>query len=86
MLSDEPETKSHQLQLTDTIHFQITATPKVFDLSYKVGSNDTWTKLGSMDAIEFSGYDFTGTIFGVFASTKSEEAGAEVTFEDFKIT
>ncbi|KAN0090480.1 Glycosyl hydrolase, five-bladed beta-propellor domain containing protein [Hyaloscypha variabilis] len=86
MLSDEPETKSQPLQLTDTIHFQITATPKVFDLSYKVGNDETWTKLGSMDAIEFSGYDFTGTIFGVFASTKSEEAGAEVTFEDFKIT
>ncbi|PMD34936.1 glycoside hydrolase family 43 protein [Hyaloscypha variabilis F] len=86
MLSDEPVTKSHQLKLTDTIHFQIKATPKVFDLSYKVGSDDKWTKLGSMDAIEFSGYDFTGTIFGIFASSKSEEAGAEVTFEEFKIT
>jgi hypothetical protein len=86
MLSDEPETKSQPLQLTDTIHFQIKCTPKLYELSYKVGSDGTWMKLESMGAIEFSGYDFTGTMFGVFASTKSEEARIEVTFEDFKIT
>jgi beta-xylosidase len=86
MLSDEPETKSQPLQLTDTIHFQIKCMPKLYELSYKVGSDGTWMKLGSMGAIEFSGYDFTGPMFGVFASTKCEEAGIEVTFEDFKIT
>jgi beta-xylosidase len=88
MLGDGPETKSEPLELTDTINFQITATPKAYIWSYRVGENGTWTTLGEMGAIEFSGYDFTGTIFGVFASSQSSEAGAEVgvTFEDFQIT
>lgn len=86
MLGDEPETKSEPLELTDTINFQITATPKAYIWSYRVGENGTWTTLGEMGAIEFSGYDFTGTIFGVFASSQSSEGEAEVTFEDFQIT
>jgi hypothetical protein len=86
MLGDEPETKAEPLELTDTINFQITATPKVYVLSYRVRENGTWTTLGKMGAIEFSGYDFTGTIFGVFASSQSSEAEAEVTFEDFQIS
>jgi hypothetical protein len=48
--------------------------------------NGTWTSLGKMGAIEFSGYDFTGTIFGVFALSQSSEGEAEVTFEDSRIT
>lgn len=86
MLSDEAEVRSHPLQLTESISFQIRATPKVYELSYRVGKNGLWQKLGEMGAIEFSGYDFTGTIFGVFASTQSGETGTEVTFEDFQIT
>jgi hypothetical protein len=86
MLSDEPETKSEPLELTDTVNFKITATTKVYIWSYRVGEKGIWTKLGEMGAVEFSGYDFTGTIYGVFASSQSSEAGAEVTFEDFQIT
>jgi beta-xylosidase len=86
MLSDKPEITSQHLQLTGPVHFQIKAVPKVYEFSYKSGSSDTWTKLGSMEAVEFSGYDFTGTLFGVFASTTSEDTGTEVTFEDFNIT
>jgi beta-xylosidase len=85
MLHNEPETKSHPLPLTDPISFQIKATPKVYELSYKAGNDGNWTKLGSMGATEFSGYDFTGTMFGVFASTQSEELESEVVFEDFHI-
>jgi beta-xylosidase len=86
MLGDEPETKSESLELTDAIGFQITATTKWYVLSYRVGENETWITLGEMGAIEFSGHDFTRTIFGVFDSTQIEEAGAEVTFQDFQIT
>ncbi len=85
MLSDEAEVISEPLPMTDTISFQIKATPRLYELSYRLGKNGAWTKLGEMGAMEFLGYDFTRTIFGVFASSQSEEARSKITFENFLI-
>jgi hypothetical protein len=80
MLSGEPEIKITTLQTTERVEFQITATPQVYEFCYRLGSEGSWAKMGSVDAFEFSGYDFTGMMFGIFASAKHEEAGAEIAF------
>jgi len=85
MLSAELEMRSHPLQTMDMIKFQIIATPQAYEFSYRLGDKGSWMKVGSVDTIEFSGYDFTGTMFGVFASARREEVGTEITFEGFQI-
>jgi beta-xylosidase len=84
LLSDDAQTESQTLQTVGRIHFQIKASVEAFEFSFKL-EDDGWTKVGSVNTAEFSGYDFTGTIFGIFAFTEHEEAGANVAFEDFQI-
>jgi beta-xylosidase len=54
-------------KLDKSIRFKIEASEMQYDFLYCLEDGD-WLKLGSMDSIEMSACDFTGPIFGVFAS------------------
>lgn len=67
------------VNLDESVEFKITASELAYSFCYRVGGEEEWLKLGSMDSLEISARDFTGPIFGVFASGTD---GALVEFEN----
>ncbi|RDW70327.1 hypothetical protein BP5796_08724 [Coleophoma crateriformis] len=58
------------------IDFRIQASAMEYKFSFRVGTE--WADAGSADTSEMTGIDFTGTIFGVFASSREGKEGGLV--------
>jgi beta-xylosidase len=67
------------------VTFRVGAEPQQYKFEYREKEEQEWKCLGSMDTVEMTGLDFTGPIFGVFASTRDAGAGPPVVFNDFEI-
>jgi beta-xylosidase len=68
-----------------SVAFRIRATGHKYDFDFRGGDEQDWTLLGSVDAKEMTGCDFSGPILGIFASTIETETTSPVIFEDFDI-
>lgn len=65
-----------------TISFKIEASAKHYRLLFRGEGND-WALLGTISALEMTGCDFTGLIFGIFASRMDE--ACKVVFKGFHV-
>jgi beta-xylosidase len=86
---------------TDRVVFEIRATANEYSFFFRglttEGDEDAaeWVCAGSVDSLHMTALDFTGSCFGIFASTNSEEPKSEhntsdenfpvVLFEDFEV-
>jgi beta-xylosidase len=86
---------------TDRVVFEIRATPNEYGFIFREltteGDEDAaeWVCAGSVDSLHMTALDFTGSCFGIFASTISEDSKSEhntsgrkfpvVLFEDFAV-
>lgn len=83
---------------TTEIKFEVRASPNEYGFFFQErngSSGGEWVSCGSVDTLKMTAWDFTGTCFGIFASSTSEHEKAEienpsggrheVVFEDFTI-
>ncbi|PVH89127.1 glycoside hydrolase family 43 protein [Cadophora sp. DSE1049] len=66
--------------------FKIQSSTEVYEFFYQLDAIGEWVLLGSVDAIEMTARDFTGTMLGIFASGSDEGEGSIVSFEDFNVS
>jgi beta-xylosidase len=65
---------------------KIRSTATAFEFSYREpGDGSPWQQLGSIDSKLMTGYDFTGTIFGIFATHGLEGKATAVEFKSFSL-
>lgn len=81
---------SSRLELLATrIEFKIQAAKKSYTFAFRGGGGAPWVELMVIDTMEFTARDFTGTVFGVFASGRrdSRRDGKRdiVEFEDLEL-
>ncbi|KAJ5729205.1 uncharacterized protein N7483_003713 [Penicillium malachiteum] len=69
--------------LGNSVYFRMRYTEELYEFSYRTSNKDKWVMVGSVDSRDISGFDFTGSVIGVFAM--SSEPDMEVTFSDFVI-
>ncbi|KAJ5974416.1 murein transglycosylase [Penicillium waksmanii] len=72
----------------NAIHLRVTADPDGYSFESKLGKS--WEKMGRIDSSEMSGYDMTGTIFGICTTSTQESgkydaSGEWVAFEAFTV-
>lgn len=79
------ERKALEFGHDSTITFQIRAEPTEYQFCFRVGFQGEWETLGSIDSLSMTACDFTGTIFGIFASTE-ETSSIPVIFDDFQVS
>ena len=70
----------------DRVALKIQSWTEQYDFFYQLDAIGEWILLGSIDAIEMTARDFTGTILGVFASGNGDGEGKIVLFEDFNVS
>lgn len=70
---------------TKSLLFRIEATKSIYIFSYMTEKGRTWESLGQISNAALIDYDFTGSIFGIFASTRALGAASRriVIFEAF---
>jgi len=68
------------------IAFKIQSCTEIYEFLYRLDAFGDWKLLGSIDAIEMTARDFTGTILGIFASGSGDGEGSTVLFEDFNVS
>ncbi|KAG4430427.1 hypothetical protein IFR05_014097 [Cadophora sp. M221] len=66
--------------------FSIQSCTERYDFFYQLDGVGEWILLGSVDAIEMTARDFTGTMMGIFTSGSGEGEGAIVLFEKFNVS
>lgn len=67
----------------DPIQFQIRYTEESYEGLYRIGDKNEWVSVGSIDSRDISGFDFTGPIIGIFATSPVPDV--EVTFTNFGV-
>ncbi|KAL2873673.1 hypothetical protein SGCOL_011156 [Colletotrichum sp. CLE4] len=76
---------------TDMVELRIQSKPNNYELLWRVpslGEKNDWQSLGGVDPVLLSGYDMTGTLYGIFAisnSTLSSAGNQWAKFKDFVI-
>ena len=63
----------------------IRVTKSRYEFYYQVDRHKGWKCLGSMDSMEMTTRDFTGTVIGIFANGNEEEEQLFVSFENFRL-
>lgn len=66
----------------ENVEFGIFSTEASYQFHYRRIADPEWTLLSSIDTIQMTGNDFTGTLFGIFASG---EEPVDVVFQNFEI-
>ncbi|CZR69335.1 related to xylosidase/arabinosidase [Phialocephala subalpina] len=67
------------------ISLKIRATSKMYEFSFQVGDEGEWRTLGMLDTMDITALDFTGPIFGIFASGTAADSERHVQFQDFEV-
>ena len=75
-----------QVVETKTLQMMVHSSARSYEFSIREQSTSNWISLGSIDALEMSGLDFNGTIFGLWASTTEAIEARPVKFEAFNIS
>lgn len=70
--------------LTKRIEFKIQAAKYSYTFSFRERGETPWVELAAIDTMEFTARDFTGTVFGVFASKEQNVKHNVVEFKDLK--
>jgi len=85
--NSQVEKRTVEVADVDTIEFCVRAKPAVYEFCYRVGSEvgSEVVELGSLDSLDMTACDFTGTIFGIFASA-DERLGSPVVFQNFTLS
>lgn len=79
-------TWSEEVLNKPTMQFQICADEMEYRFAYRSAPEGTWIQLKTIDTSEMTARDFTGTVFGVYASGTGAGVGKNVHFENFEIT
>jgi beta-xylosidase len=79
------ERRQVEVQGESVIRFQVKSTAKEYEFNYQVRNSNEWETIGRIDSMDMTAYDFTGTIFGIFASTE-EESSSPVIFTEFQLS
>lgn len=72
--------------VTGRIKFKIEGTEESYTFFYQDDRVPGWSRLGVVDARDMTARDFTGTMFGVFATGRGDAEGVLVSFVDFKVS
>jgi beta-xylosidase len=75
------EYKKHELDRLDQILLGISYTELEYSFWFSNNGSGTKEKLGELDTLQMSGFDFTGPLIGIFALGQ----GLKVTFSDFEV-
>jgi beta-xylosidase len=81
----EPRITKKSLNQPEFVAFKITATATAYEFYYREEEASSWTHVGSMLISEITVIDFTGPIFGMFATTLEKE-GIPLLFENFDVS
>ena len=67
------------------IQLQIRADEMKYEFLYRTSPDQIWTMVNSIDTLEMTARDFTGSVFGVYASGQSKGVDRRVRFEEFVV-
>ncbi|KAJ5114231.1 xylosidase [Penicillium angulare] len=85
-LKGEPKMIREAAVASEKVQMQIVSSAKSYEFSIRTETDKEWELLGSVDALEMTACDFTGTLLGIFAvNTHEEQAASIVTFESFVV-
>ncbi|KAK5108280.1 hypothetical protein LTR62_008595 [Meristemomyces frigidus] len=70
----------------DMIKFRIKAEPHQYTFEYSTDGKLGWVEVGKLDTLDITGYDFSGPILGVFATTEDGDSKTPVRFNEFQIS
>lgn len=81
-----PRVLGERLVTTASVHMKVSATTHLYGFWVCEECDSNWVLLGSIQASEMSGYDFTGTIFGIWTCTTGFAEAESVQFEAFRVS
>lgn len=84
-LAGEAVSTEDALELSSPIEFRIKASVKAYDFAYRL-EKDEWTSVAIVDTKEMTALEFTGPIFGIFATAEDGSKSSSAVFKNFSIT
>ncbi|KAJ5731819.1 xylosidase/arabinosidase [Penicillium malachiteum] len=86
-LKGEPEVIGQVAVTAQKVQMKISSSAESYEFFTRTETSEEWVLLGSIDALDMTACDFTGTFLGIFAVTTSpQQAAGAVRFEDFVVS
>ncbi|KAJ5703239.1 hypothetical protein N7488_010787 [Penicillium malachiteum] len=86
-LKGEPKVIGQVAVPAQKVQMKISSSPESYEFFTRSEASEEWVLLGSIDALDMTACDFTGTFLGIFAvTTRPLKATGTVRFEDFVVS
>ncbi|KAF8847890.1 hypothetical protein BDZ45DRAFT_733305 [Acephala macrosclerotiorum] len=73
------------LNSSSPIFLKIEASSSAYEFLFRVENEGEWKALGVLDTMDMTALDFTGPIFGIFASGTGLDTKTEIPFQSFEV-
>ncbi|KAJ6028856.1 Xylosidase/arabinosidase [Penicillium herquei] len=86
-LKGEPKVIAEVAVTAQKVEMKISSSAESYEFFIRTETSNEWVLLGSIDALDMTACDFTGTFLGIFAVTTGlQQAAGVVRFENFTVS